>query len=111
MFSLRRIASARTVAALACLAPFATAQAAIQKPEFAPPVRLKAGDKFMGENRLYPSPVFHDMNGDGRPDIVVGDLIGRMTVALRQPGDGPARYGAESKFMGADGKELDFHNW
>lgn len=78
---------------------------------FAPPVRLKAGDKFLGEARYFPSPVYHDMNGDGLADIVVGDLIGRLTVALRQPGDGPATFGAETKLKDVDGKEIDFHNW
>ncbi|HLQ36793.1 MAG TPA: hypothetical protein VK348_03260 [Planctomycetota bacterium] len=85
--------------------------APLPQPTFAPPVRLQAGGKFLGENRLFPSPVFHDMDGDGLADIVVGDLFGRLTVARRLPGDGPARYGAETKLMATDGKELDFHNW
>jgi hypothetical protein len=78
---------------------------------FAAPARLKAGDGWMGENRYFPSPVFRDMNGDGLADIVIGDLIGRMTVALRLLGDGPARFGPEAPLMGADGEELRFHNW
>ena len=77
---------------------------------FAAPVRLKAGDKLLGENRLFPSPVFHDVDGDGRLDIVVGDLIGRMTVALRKPGKELA-FGEETKLLDAAGKEIDFHNW
>lgn len=97
--------------ALPCagLLPLLTAQQ--PTPSFAAPVRLHAGDKLLGENRLYPSPVFHDMNGDGLADIVVGDLRGRITVALRQPGKGPATYGAESALKDVDGKEIDFHNW
>lgn len=91
----------------ALLAPAALAQS----PTFAPPVRLKAGDKFLGENRLYPSPVFHDLTGDGLKDIVVGDLRGWLTVAPRLPGDGPPRYGEEVPVKGADGKQLDFKNW
>lgn len=79
-------------------------------PTFSPPVRLPAGTKLLGENRLFPSPVFHDVNGDGRLDIVVGDLIGKLTVALREPGDAVA-FGAETKLMDVDGKEIDFHNW
>ncbi len=78
-------------------------------PRFAPPVRLKAGDTFLGVDRLFPSPMFHDVNGDGAADIVVGDLRGRLTVALRKPGTGT--YGAETKVMANDGKELDFANW
>ncbi len=78
---------------------------------FAAPVRLAAGDAFMGQKRMYPSPTFHDMNGDGLADIVVGDLIGKLTVALRRPGDGVPTYAAETKLKAVDGKDIDFNNW
>lgn len=90
------------------LVPALVAQEA---PRFAAPVRLGAGKKLLGEGRLYPSPVFHDVNGDGLLDVVVGDLRGRITYALREAGDGVPRFGAEQKWLGSDGKELDFHNW
>lgn len=93
---------------LACAAATAVAQA----PQFAPPVRLKAGDTFLGENRLYPSPVFHDLDGDGRVDVVVGDLVGVLTVAPRANAAAAApAYGPETKVLGADGQPLDFDNW
>jgi hypothetical protein len=99
-----------TVGAIAISPAVALAQSAPLAVRFAPPVRIKAGDKFLGEKRLYPSPVFHDINHDGIADIVVGDLVGRITVALRQPGN-PVTYGAETKLKDEDGKEIDFHNW
>ncbi len=93
---------------LACAAATAVAQA----PQFAPPVRLKAGDTFLGENRLYPSPVFHDLDGDGRVDVVVGDLVGALTVAPRaNAAAGAPTYGPEAKVLAADGQPLDFDNW
>ena len=79
-------------------------------PTFAPPVRLMAGDKFVGQGRLYPSPVFHDLNGDGLPDLVVGDLLGKLTVALRKPGKALA-FEPEVPVKDVDGKPIDFHNW
>jgi hypothetical protein len=78
---------------------------------FAPPVRVQAGKKLAGEQRYYPSPVLHDVNGDGRLDIVVGDLVGNLTVALRTDAGGPPTYAAETALQSADGKALKFHNW
>jgi len=80
-------------------------------PKLADPVRLSAGEALLGERRLFPSPVYHDIDGDGLQDIVVGDLFGKLTVALRKPGAGPAAYGAETKLLDVAGKEIDFHNW
>ena len=75
--------------------------------EFAPPVRIKAGDKFIGEGRLFPSPVLHDINGDKRLDIVIGDLFGRVTIAMRTP-QGVA---VEAPLKNRDGQDLKFKNW
>lgn len=87
------------------LCAWSTAQ---QVPTFAAPVRLQAGDKLLGAGRLYPSPMAHDVDGDGRLDLVIGDLAGRLTVALRRA-DGT--YAAETPLLAADGKRLDFANW
>jgi hypothetical protein len=96
------------------------ASAIAQAPSFAPPVRLKAGDEFLGNKnadnkgeRLFPSPVFHDLDGDGLADLVVGDLRGHLTVARRLPGTPgtPATFAKEEKVLGADGKIVDLHNW
>ncbi len=101
-------------AALALLALAVLPQAPTKAPaeaRFAPPVRLSAGDKLLGAHRLFPSPVFHDMNGDGLPDLVVGDLIGKLSVALRVPGADPRAFAPETELQAADGKAIDFHNW
>ncbi len=79
--------------------------------KFAPPIRMKVGDQYLGEKRSYPSPVLQDMNGDGRPDLVIGDLRGKITVALRQPGDGLPQFAADKALKGRDGKDLNFANW
>ncbi len=103
--------SLRAALAVTGAALFTQSLPAQDAPRFAAPVRLHAGDAFLGVDRLYPSPVFHDVNRDGLMDIVVGDLRGRITIALRQAGDGPARFSAETKLKAQDGKELDFANW
>lgn len=97
------------IASLSCFAW--SASVAAQAPQFAAPVRLEAGGRGLGEKRPYPSPVFHDVDRDGLLDLVVGDLPGKITVARRQRGEGPARYAAETKLLAKDGKELDFANW
>lgn len=79
--------------------------------EFAPPVRLEAGDGLLGAGRLYPSPALHDVDGDGRLDVVVGDLFGKVTVARRQAGDGAPWLSAETPLQNREGKDLKFHNW
>jgi hypothetical protein len=79
-----------------------------QGTQFKDPVRLHAGTKMLGMGRMYPSPAAHDINGDGRFDIVIGDLRGHLTFALQQA-DGT--FGAEQKLNDAKGKVLDFGNW
>ena len=100
-----------TLASSTLFTSAAMSQAAVATTTFAPPVRLRAGQQFLGEKRLFPSPVFHDMNGDGLADIVVGDLRGHLTVALRKPGDDPLAFEEETKLLALDGQILDFHNW
>ena len=104
---------ALTLAVAGCAALFSD-QGAAQRPTdavFAAPVRIKAGEAFLGEGRLYPSPVFHDVDGDKRADIVVGDLIGRVTTAARTASRSSVAFGAEQPLKDRSGEQLTFHNW
>ncbi|MCC6465936.1 MAG: hypothetical protein IT463_11405 [Planctomycetes bacterium] len=79
---------------------------------FEAPTRIKAGEKFAGHelggrDRLYPSPALHDLDGDGKREIVIGDLFGGLTY-LSPTKDG---WGEEKVLNGADGKPLKFNNW
>ncbi len=82
---------------------------------FAAPKRIQAGEAFLGEGRLYPSPVLHDIDGDKLPDIVVGDLFGRVTFAPRLATSKTSKravlFGAEIPLKDRSGEQLKFHNW
>lgn len=80
-------------------------------PRFAPPVAIQAGEVPLGSKRLYPSPALHDMDGDGKPEIVIGDLWGKLSVAQRLEGGGVPKYAEDKPLLGRDGKPLDFKNW
>lgn len=78
---------------------------------FEAPVRLKSGEDFLGSDRLYPSPVVQDLDKDGVPELVIGDLFGRVTVTKREKISGSAQWGKTTKLLGSDGKEIKFSNW
>jgi len=91
--------------------PTATATQAVDPTvKFAAPTRVMAGEKFLGQKRAYPSPAFHDINGDGHVDLLIADLMGRVTVALGT-GSKPMSFGEEKPLLGSDKKPLNFNNW
>ena len=99
--------------AIGCSALMGTirAQAPSGAVAFKAPERIKAGGDFLGGGRLYPSPAMHDIDGDQRPDIVIGDLFGRVTFAARTQRAGAPEYAAEAGIKDDQGKLLKFHNW
>ena len=95
----------------ALMAGSAQGQAQATAARFAPPVRLRAGEAYLGEGRLFPSPALYDVDRNGVTDVVIGDLVGRPTYALRSRTEEGQRLAAEQKLLGADGKPIDFDNW
>lgn len=76
-------------------------------PTFATPVRLLEGERFLGAGRMYPSPVMFDVDGDGKLDMVIGDLVGKLTFSKRVDG----RWQESQPLRDVDAKPLRFNNW
>jgi hypothetical protein len=75
--------------------------AAPQGPQFAPPVRLKAGADYVKvEAPGYAAPCWFDVDGDGRKDLVVGQFKGGKMKVHRNLGEGRL---AEGKWLEAGG--------
>ena len=76
---------------------------------FDAPVQLTAaGDPI--DSLIYPTPVLQDMDGDGKRELVLGDLRGFLyQCAPESPGSDVAWTKMEN--FQADGKPLKLHNW
>lgn len=73
--------------------------------EFAAPVRLKVGDKYIRvESPGYASPTWVDIDGDGKKDLVVGQFSGGKMKIYRNLGEGKL---AEGKWLQAGGKDAE----
>ena len=80
-----------------------------EAPTFAEPVRLKANGKFVNEveKMPFPSPVFLDIDGDKKKELVLGDLLGRIWIHERSD-DGTW---GKSRQLQVNGKPLKVPNW
>lgn len=87
------------------------ASAQVKDVKFSNPVRIKAGDRFLGQGRWFPSPAFHDVDRDGHVDLVIADLMGRVTWARREAPGAVVRFAAERPMRTRDGSSLRFNNW
>ena len=96
------------VLATSCSSSFAAEDTV---PTFRPPVQLIAGDSAMGQGILYPSPKMQDLNGDGVPEMLIGDLRGQLLVAARQGSGDSVQWSELKPLETADGKPIKFDNW
>ncbi|MEO6593852.1 MAG: VCBS repeat-containing protein, partial [Planctomycetota bacterium] len=76
-----------------------------QGPEFAPAVRLKAGNDFVRvEAPGYAAPCWHDVDGDGKKDLVVGQFKDGKMKFYKNLGAGKL---AEGAWIQADGNTAE----
>lgn len=75
--------------------------AAPQGPQFAAPVRLQAGETFVKVQAPgYAAPCWHDVDGDGKKDLVVGQFTKGKIATYKNLGDGKL---AARTWLQADG--------
>ena len=69
---------------------------------FSAPIRLKAGEEWIAtESPGYASPCWHDMDGDGLQDLIVGQFSGGKMKVYRNLGDGALAAGEWLQAEGA----------
>lgn len=75
------------------------------------PVRLKAGDAFVdtGPSIGHSGPLFADLDGDGKKDLLVGNFKGTIQVYKNTGEKQPSLVSVG--LLQADGKDALVHNW
>lgn len=79
------------------------------KGGFAPPVQLTAGGK-KHTGIMYPSPVLHDVDGDGAAELLIGEIFGTITISERES-EGSTTAWTKARPMQVDGKPIKLNNW
>ena len=75
---------------------------ASQGPQFEPPVRLQAGDAILRvEEPGFACPCWHDVDKDGKKDLVVGQFNGGKIKVYRNQGAGKLAAGEWLQAEGA----------
>ena len=95
--------------AAAVFAPF-NSDSEVSPDLFAAPARVTTVGEKKFESLLYPTPVLQDLNQDGRPEMVVGDLVGNLFRCERQKQETDLHW-SELAPLQADGQPLKLDNW
>jgi len=77
-----------------------------------PPVRLKAGDEFIdtGKYIAHAGPLAVDLNADGKPDLLVGNIRGHFQVFMNSGTRAQPEY-VDQGLLEAGGETVKVPNW
>ncbi len=80
--------------------------------ELAAPVRLAADGQWIdtGKETAHAGPSFHDLDGDGVRDLLVGNFAGTL-AHYRNVGTAAAPKFEAKGFLAAEGDPIKIHNW
>jgi len=79
--------NALLLAAVAAVAPGGAPGPAAPDPELAPPVRIEAAGKVIESGDVgHAAPFVGDFDGDGKPDLLVGQFDGGKLTVYRNEG-------------------------
>jgi hypothetical protein len=98
--------------ALSISSGLAAEERSSKRSEFDPPVRLKAGDDFIdsGQYIAHSGPLATDLDGDGKPDLLVGNIRGNIQVYLNRGTREEPQY-VEQGLLQAGGEDAIVPNW
>ena len=79
---------------------------------FEPPVRLKVGEELIdtGKHTGHAGPVIHDLDADGKPDLLVGNFNGHFQVYMNVGTRAEPVY-ADHGLLMTEGKAVKVPNW
>ncbi|MDP7033286.1 MAG: hypothetical protein QF752_02210 [Planctomycetota bacterium] len=100
------------VFALVLFTSFSWAQNSEQSAasRFGAPEELTANGKPI-RGISYPSPTLHDIDGDSRRELLIGDLRGYIHVSQPNKDSSDLKWSERQKLNAADGKPLKLNNW
>ena len=91
------------------------AQPSAKVSMFAPPVRLMVNDEPLNTvaQLRFPSPALYDIDNDGQEELVVGSLMGQISVYenTNTTGKGDPIWGSSKSIKDSSGKLMRSKNW
>ena len=96
------------------VAPAESNQFKFDNELFSAPTIVMVGDQPLNTaaNKGYPSPAMYDVDGDGKVELVLGDIFGALLVYENEnEGSGDPVWSAFEPLKSHDGEEIEVSNW